>query len=262
GAGALADIGRALGLGLLGARSRDRPGARPWRPGGPAADLAGGAAARRRRGRLGSRARRGRGRRRVNLEAVRAGFPWLERCAYLNAGTYGPLRRRTVEAMRAMQQRELELGRFGKGWFEDLAPLRERVRVGLAGLVGVEPARVALTASTTHGCNIVLLGLGLEPGDEVVTTDVEHFGLIGPLGASTCDVRVARVRERPAAEALDAILAEVTPRTRLIALSHVAWSTGQVLPLAELKEQTRLLLLVDGAQSAGAIPVEAAPYDF
>jgi L-cysteine/cystine lyase len=68
--------------------------------------------------------------------------------------------------------------------------------------------------------------------------------------------------DRPAAEALDAIRAEVTPRTRLLALSHVVWTTGQVIPVAELKEATGLPLLVDGAQSVGAIPVQAGVADW
>jgi selenocysteine lyase/cysteine desulfurase len=76
----------------------------------------------------------------------------------------------------------------------------------------------------------VLRGLGLAPGDEVVTTTDEHFGLLGPLGASAADVVV--VPPDP-----EAILAAVTPRTRLIASSQVLWTTGAVLPLAELRER-------------------------
>ena len=117
-------------------------------------------------------------------------------------------------------------------------------------------------SSTTEGANLVLNGLGLGPDDEVVTTDTEHFGLIGGLVSSACRVRVAAVRRRPAAEALDAILAEVTPRTRLLALSHVSWITGNRLPVEELKERTGLPTLVDGAQSAGAIAVDAGFADF
>jgi L-cysteine/cystine lyase len=67
---------------------------------------------------------------------------------------------------------------------------------------------------------------------------------------------------RPAAEALDAIVGEVSPRTKLIALSHVLWLNGHVLPLAEIKRQTGLPLLVDGAQSVGAIPVDASVADW
>jgi L-cysteine/cystine lyase len=136
------------------------------------------------------------------------------------------------------------------------------VRVRLAALVGVRPDQMALTSSTTDACNIVLAGLDVGPGDELVTTDVEHFGLTGPLHASGAEVRVAAVKDRPAAEAADAILAEVTSRTRLLALSHVAWTTGQMLPAEALKRETGLPVLVDGAQSVGAIPVDAAPFDF
>jgi L-cysteine/cystine lyase len=121
---------------------------------------------------------------------------------------------------------------------------------------------VALTTSTTDGVNTAPAGLGLRDGDEVVTTDVGHPGLIGPLRASGADLRVAAVRDRPAAEAADVILAALTPRTRLVALSHVAWTTGHVLPIERVKAEVDVPVLVDGAQSAGAIRVDAAPFDF
>jgi L-cysteine/cystine lyase len=54
----------------------------------------------------------------------------------------------------------------------------------------------------------------------------------------------------------------VTPRTRLIALSNVLWTTGQVMPVHEIKAETGLPVLVDGAQSAGAIPVDMGELDF
>jgi L-cysteine/cystine lyase len=136
------------------------------------------------------------------------------------------------------------------------------VRIALADELGVKPAALALTTSTTEGCSTVVGGLDLRPDDEVVTTDVEHFGLIGPLVASGARIRVARIRDRPPAEAFDAIRAEVTPRTRLLALSHVVWITGHRLPAAELRDATGLPVLVDGAQSAGAIPVDANAFDY
>jgi L-cysteine/cystine lyase len=193
---------------------------------------------------------------------VREAYPVLERIAYLNAGSVGPLARVTVEAMERERRRDLEEGRGGPAYIEAMLAARKRVRAALAGEIGVPAANVALTSSTTDGCNIVLAGLALVPDDEIVTTDVEHFGLLGPLHASRGRVRVAKVRDRPADGALDAILAEVTPRTRLLALSHVAWTTGHVLPIHELKERTGLPILVDGAQSVGAIPVDATPFDW
>ncbi len=60
----------------------------------------------------------------------------------------------------------------------------------------------------------------------------------------------------------EALLAAVTPRTRLIAVSHVLWTTGRRLDLARLRQPDGPLLLVDGAQSAGAIPVDLAGADY
>jgi L-cysteine/cystine lyase len=114
---------------------------------------------------------------------------------------------------------------------------------------------VALTDSTTRGCQIVVAGLGLGADDEVVTTDQEHFGLIGPLHASGARVVVTEADE-------DALLAAVSPRTRLVAVSHVLWTTGRRLDLARLRRPDGPPLLVDGAQSAGAIPVDLTGADF
>jgi L-cysteine/cystine lyase len=198
----------------------------------------------------------------MTFEEARAQFPVLERFAYLNAGTFGPLATSVYEAMVAEQRRALEQGRITRDQFEQLLANRARVREGFAELLGVEARSIALTTSTTEGCNVVLSGLELAEGDEIVTTDAEHFGLIGPIVTSPATVRVARVRDRPAAEALEAILSQITPRTRLVALSHVTWVNGHKLPWREVREQTGVPVLVDGAQSVGAIPVEPDDADF
>jgi L-cysteine/cystine lyase len=75
-------------------------------------------------------------------------------------------------------------------------------------------------------------------------------------------VRVAEVAGRPTSETLERILACVGPKTRLLALSHVLWTTGQLVPVDELKSETGLPVLVDGAQSVGAIPVDVGELDF
>jgi L-cysteine/cystine lyase len=198
----------------------------------------------------------------MTFDEVRAEFPVLDRLAYLNAGSIGPLARRTAAAMAARLAAELEGGRGGIAQFLDSIEVRGRLRAALAGFIHVPVENVSLTNSTTDGCNIVLGGLEVGPDDEIVTTDVEHFGLVGPLGVSEARIRVARVRDRPAEEAFELIRAEVGPRTRLLALSHVAWTTGHVLPILELKEATGLPVLVDGAQSVGVLPVRAADFDF
>jgi L-cysteine/cystine lyase len=189
----------------------------------------------------------------LTFEEARAAFPVLEHLAYMNAGTNGPLARSTVEAILAEQLVDLTQGRGGEPYFSRVLGMRDEVRAKLAQTLAVEPGQVSLTRSTTDGCNIVLAGLGLRPEDEIVTSDLEHFGLSGPLAASGAQVRTAPE---------DKILEAVTEQTRLIAVSHVSWVTGNSLEPARLQAETGLPILVDGAQAAGAIAVEAGTFDF
>jgi L-cysteine/cystine lyase len=187
------------------------------------------------------------------FDEARAAFPVLDHLAYLNAGTNGPLARSTVEAILAEQLIDLTQGRGGEPYLSRALAGRDEVRAKLAALLSVAPEQVALTRSTTDGCNIVLAGLGLGPDDEIVTSDAEHFGLIGPVHASRARVVVAPE---------DRIVDAVTVRTRLIAISHVSWVTGNSLDPERVRTETGLPILVDGAQSAGAIPVSAGAFDF
>ena len=193
---------------------------------------------------------------------ARAGYPVLQRQAYLNAGSVGPLSQRTFEAMQSAEKAALENGRSGMSVWAGAAANETALRERIAALLHVPPETIALTTSTTEGCNLVVTALRLTPDDEVVTTDGEHPGLLMPLLASGARIKQAGVMERPAGDALAAILSEVTPRTRLVALSHVLWRNGHVLPLGEIKRATNLPLLVDGAQSVGAIPVDASVADW
>jgi L-cysteine/cystine lyase len=191
----------------------------------------------------------------MTFAEARAQFPVLDRYAFLNAGTNGPLARVTVETSIAQAERELREGRSSMAHFEAVLELRDRARRGIADVLDVDAGLVALVDSTSRGCFVVVAGLGLRPEDEILTTDQEHFGLLAAVHASG-----ARVVLAPADE--EAILAAVTPRTKLLALSHVLWTTGRKLDLARLREETGLPVLADGAQSAGAIPPAAATLDF
>ncbi len=191
----------------------------------------------------------------MTFEEARAQFPVLEHTAYLNAGTNGPLARSTVDAFVEQARRDLSDGRSGKQYFERMLELRVETRQGFAGLLGVDPVHIALVESTSRGCATVLAGLGLSGQDEVITTDQEHFGLTGPLYATGARVLIVDADE-------DAILGAITPRTRLVATSHVLWTTGRRLDVHRVRREAGLPILVDGAQSAGAIPVDVGELDF
>lgn len=157
--------------------------------------------------------------------------------------------------MQEVERGELEEGRSSRAYFERALADRDAVRARFAELIGAGEDGIALTSSTTEGCNIVLRGLGIGPDAEVVTTDSEHPGLFGGLVASGATLRIAAIRDLPAAEILEALRAEITPRTRLIAISHVSWLTGALVPVRELCGHG-VPVLIDGAQAAGTIPVD------
>jgi L-cysteine/cystine lyase len=184
------------------------------------------------------------------VDELRAQFPVLERIAYLNAGTNGPVPRRALDAAEAALREQLEKGRSSRLWFarqiERIDSLRERV----AGLLGATQADVAITGSTTDGINAVLHALDLKPGDELLTSDEEHPGVLAPL-ATARETRGVSVRVVPFDELPD----EVRPETRLVVTSHVSWATGRVLDMAPLAASNALVAL-DGAQGLGAVPVD------
>lgn len=183
------------------------------------------------------------------LDALRTHFPVLEHTAYLNAGTCGPLPR----AVRTAADDVYDLGEAeGRRmpYFERMFALQDRQREVYAGVLGAAADDVALTTSTSEGVVRVLAGLELRRGDEVLTSDEEHPGLLGPLLAAR-DRAGVTIRSAPLAE----LPGEVGPRTRLVACSHVGWLRGDLAPsFAELAGEVPVLL--DGAQGAGAVPID------
>jgi L-cysteine/cystine lyase len=184
----------------------------------------------------------------VSLPGLRDEFPVLGALTYLNAGTDGPLPACAMAAAAGELVRELSGGR-SIAHFERRAELNADLRAAYATALGADAADVALTTCTTEGMAQVVGGLDLGPGDEIVTSDEEHPGLLGPLSAAR-ELRGVSVREVPLAELANA----VGPNTRLVACSHVGWVSGSFAP-AELGELD-VPVLLDGAQGVGAVPVD------
>jgi selenocysteine lyase/cysteine desulfurase len=186
----------------------------------------------------------------TDAAAFRAQFPVFERVSYLNAGTEGPLPQRAADAVRERIAAELTGGRSGKPYMEAVVELAANLRAGYARVLGCDPGDVALTGSTTDGVNTVLSGLAWSSGDEILTSDEEHPGLLAPLGRLIRQSGV-RVRVVPFAE----LAGEVTPETRLVACSHVSWVSGRVVDSAALAA-TGVPVLLDAAQGIGAVAVD------
>jgi selenocysteine lyase/cysteine desulfurase len=184
------------------------------------------------------------------LPTLRAQFPVLENVVYLNAGTDGPLPAAAVNAAHEELARQAREGRM-RAHFERRRELGEALRASYAELIGARPDELALTTCTSEGISVVASGLALGPGDEILTSDEEHPGLLGALQAVR-DLRGVSVR----VAALRALPEAVGPKTKLVACSHVSWVGGAIAPQALAEVAQDLTLLIDGAQGIGAIPVD------
>ena len=198
------------------------------------------------------------------IEYIRQSMPATTAHMYLNTGTFGPLPECALQAMQEHMQRDWQQGRMGYAAFEAISQTYGEARQGAARLIHADVDEIALTDSTGDGLNIIVAGIDWRAGDEVITTNHEHFSLTGPLQMLRrrhgVEIRVADIGERGELPVLKAIADLVTPRTRLIALSHVSWMTGALLNVAEVGYMGRewgIPVLIDGAQSAGAIPIDA-----
>jgi L-cysteine/cystine lyase len=199
-----------------------------------------------------------------DVGAARADLPSARASAYFNAGTFGPVPRRADAAMRAHLDTSFEQGRIGNVGFARWFRQMDETRTAFARSLGAHEDTLALMHCTTDGLDAVLFGLAFQPGDEIVTTTHEHPGLTAPLEELS---RVRGVVVRAVEPRLEAIASALGPRTRLVAVSHVLWTNGDVLPLAAIAKaahEAHALVLVDGAQAVGAIPVdvEAVGADF
>ena len=178
---------------------------------------------------------------------------------YLNSGGSGPPSRETVSALRELD--DLCSGPAyleGIGLYAHQRDAYARAREAAARLIGAVPDDVALTLNTSHGMNLGVFSLDWNEGDEVVTSRSEHPGCLVPLHAIQERYGVGLKLVEPPITAAK-IEAAMSPRTRLISVSHVDWTTGEILPLREISDLARergALTLVDGAQSVGNIPVD------
>ena len=201
--------------------------------------------------------------------------PALANKTYFNYGGQGPLPTPSLQAITASWQRIQELGPFTGAVWPFIEQETARVRQALAALCGVGPHRLALTENVTSGCVLPLWGLPLTTGDQLLISDCEHPGVV-----AACQELARRegleIRWLPVLElckthdqaslgaaVLAALEQALTPQTRLVALSHLLWNSGSVMPITAVAERlqhhpNQPWLLVDAAQSMGAIPVEEA----
>jgi len=197
------------------------------------------------------------------LAAVRAALPATGAGIYLNTGSAGPLPAETAQAMAELTSVELTLGRGHVDRVDEIMGRMNEARAGVAAVLATDLDSVGLTHATTDGMSMAAWGLDWRPGDRAVTTRHEHPGGIGGLYAvrDRLGIDIAFVEPDAGGDderTLAAFDAAITPGTRLVAISHVLWTTGAVMPVAAIADLARsrgAVVAVDGAQSVGAIPV-------
>jgi len=188
--------------------------------------------------------------------AVRAQYPLSEDPVYLNTGGLGPVAQRVLDQVGATMRQLQEHSETG---YALIQPAREV----LARFLGAQPREVCFVRNATEANSIIAAGLALAAGDEVIFESHAHPGGSFPwLNQARRRGVVVRVFEpdpsSPEAN-LARIQALVTPRTKVIQVSHITCTTGLVFPVAAIAAFARsrdIWFHVDGAQAAGMIPLD------
>ena len=182
---------------------------------------------------------------------------------HLQTGGVGAMPRPVLEAMQAAEI-EVEADPARETYGPGMSRL-EKVRAKAAALINAEAEDIVLTTSATQGMFLLAQGLNFTHGDHVLTTDHEHPG--GRLGwewaARRYHIEVDAIPIAPdetdAQAIVDRFADRILPRTRVISISHVLFTTGVQLPVADLCALARehsCWAVIDGAQGPGAMPID------
>jgi isopenicillin-N epimerase len=180
--------------------------------------------------------------------------------AFLNHGSFGACPRPVLDTYQAWQREvEAEPVEFLGRRINDLLA---KARTRLGEYVGADPDNLVFVTNATHGFNIVARSLDLGPGDEVLATDHE-YGAADRTWRFNCDLRGARYVRQPISlplgsdqEIVEQFWRGVTPRTKLIFISHITSPTAVVFPVAEICRRARaegILTMIDGAHAPSQV---------
>jgi len=181
---------------------------------------------------------------------------------YLNHGSFGACPRPVFEAYQNWQR---ELERQPVGFIGKRSALLATARARLANFLGVHANDVVYFPNPTTAINMVARNVKLQPGDEILTTDHE-YGAMDRTWRYICKKAGAKYINRPVPLPLTTIeafvenfWAGVTPRTKVIFISHITSPTALIFPVKEICQRARqagILTIIDGAHAIGQIPLD------
>lgn len=194
-------------------------------------------------------------------ELRRTEFPVSAKLAYLDHAAVSPMPVRTAtllnERIAALQDPSLE-DHHRERYFDE-------ARARLGRLMNAPAKQIALLTNLGEAMALVANGLDLSPGDEIVIPEKEFSSLVYPwLLQERRGARVAWVPKDGPNTSIDAIGRAITPRTRVVAVSHVEFLSGyrhDLVALGRLCRERGVLLAVDATQSLGVLPVDVAAWD-
>ena len=200
----------------------------------------------------------------MDIGSLRDSVPATHEVTYFNTGWSGPSPQPVLDRMREVMDHEAS---HGPASAEGVILARQQnadASAAAASLLKADPDEVIFTHGTTEGINVVLHGTRWQPGDELVTCNLEHMAILTPASviAERYGVKVVTVEVPPDAtnqQMLKLFSEAITPQTRLVALSHIQFTCGLRLPITEISEvahRNGALMLVDGAQTAGQINID------
>jgi len=204
-------------------------------------------------------------------QQVRYQFPLKQDQTYFNNGTMGPTPGYTLQkVLHHMQHYSIHAAEVDyknnsgpellTGYFN-----YQSIREKAGKLINAEFDEIALIQNATFGMNYVANGMELKKGDEIINTDQEHGGgfaawqqLAKRRGCIYKQAKIPMPSNDPKA-IVNAILSQVTQKTKVIAIPHIISGFGTILPVKEICSEAKkkgIFTIIDGAQSVGQIPVD------
>ncbi|HHP7230120.1 MAG TPA: aminotransferase class V-fold PLP-dependent enzyme [Xenococcaceae cyanobacterium] len=204
----------------------------------------------------------------IPIEQHRKQFLGLANKTYFNFGGQGVLPESALNAIISTHRYIQEVGPFSRAinsWLQEQTAV---IRQTIAEELATTASTITLTENVTAGCNIALWGIDWQPGDVILMSDCEHPGIIAAVReisrrfavkVEICSLLATLNQGDPVA----VIKESLSPRTRLLVISHLLWNTGQILPLKEIvtichnyaAAHYPIQVLADAAQSVGSLPL-------
>ena len=205
----------------------------------------------------------------ITIEEQRQQFLGLANKTYFNFGGQGTMPQASLDAIVETHQYIQEVGPFSGSINSWLQTQTSELREAIANELSTTSDRITLTENVTAGCNIALWGMQWQAGDSILMSDCEHPGVMATVNeiarrfgveVETCPILDTLNEGNP----VEVIAQHLTPKTRLVLISHLLWNTGQVLPLKEIvalchnysQSKQPIRVLVDAAQSVGCLALD------